>query len=240
VSAEAPTAGATAPAISLRPDAEGRVRELAVRAADAGAAKSLASRGWDRYSQGDLEGAEKLLAQAAAEPGAAPWISYALGFAQIGVKKPQEAARSWERVRAAAPEFEPVYLDLADVYLQLDDSGRALEVLRAAEARWPADSDVLNAVGTVQVRRGSLNDAIEIFGKAIAARPADSLAHLNLARTYELRYYRMRRYSKIDGRWIDNPDDLKRAIDSYERYVKLGGPYENEARAAIERLRWLR
>lgn len=240
--AAAPPAPVTpAPAaISLRPDADGRVRELAARASDSDSAKSLASRGWDRYSQGDLEGAEKLLAEAAAEPGAAPWVSYALGFAQIGVKKPQEAARSWERVRAAAPEFGAVYLDLADVYLQLDDSGRALEVLRAAQARWPDDPDVLNAVGTVQVRRGSLSDAIDIFGKAIAARPADALAHLNLARTYELRYYKMRRYSRIDGRWIDNPDDLKRAIDSYEMYLKLGGPYEDEARAAVERLRWVK
>ena len=149
-------------------------------------------------------------------------------------------ARSWERVRAAVPEFEAVYLDLADAYLQLDDSGRALEILRVAQARWPGDPDVLNAVGTVQVRRGSLNDAIEIFDKAIAARPNDALAHLNLARTYELRYYKMRRYSRIDGRWIDNPEDIKRAIQSYETYLKLGGPYEDEARAAIERLRWVK
>ena len=216
------------------------MRELASRAAEPGAEKTLASQGWDRYSKGDLEGAEKLLTEAVAAPGAAPWVSYALGFAQFAVKKPQEAARSWERVRAAVPEFEAVYLDLADAYLQLDDSGRALEILRVAQARWPGDPDVLNAVGTVQVRRGSLNDAIEIFDKAIAARPNDALAHLNLARTYELRYYKMRRYSRIDGRWIDNPEDIKRAIQAYETYLKLGGPYADEARAAIERLRWVK
>lgn len=230
----------TASPLALRPDTATRVRELATRAPDTGAAKTLASEGWDRYGKGDLEGAEKLLKQAAAQPGAAPWISYALGFAELGLRKPQDAAQSWERVRAAVPEFAAVHLDLTDAYLQLDDAGRAVEVLRAAEARWPEDTEVLNALGTVQVRRGSLNDAIDTFRKAIEARPKESLSYFNLARTYELRYYRMRRFSRSDGRWIDNPDDLKKAIENYDAYLTIGGAYDAEARAAVERLRWVK
>jgi tetratricopeptide (TPR) repeat protein len=225
--------------ITLRPDSASRVRELASGTPETGAAKQLASDGWDRYGRGDLEGAERLLGQAVGQ-GAAAWVSYALGFAQVGVRKPQEAVKSWERVRAAAPEFEPVYLDLADVYVQLNDSDRAIETLRAAERRWPTDVDVLNALGTVQVRRNTLTDAIETFEKAAKANPKDPLAFFNLARTCELRYFSLRRFSRPTSRWVDNPELLNKAIENYEMCLTLGGPYETDARAAIDRLRAIR
>jgi tetratricopeptide (TPR) repeat protein len=217
----------------------GRVRSLASTAADNDASKRLATDGWDRYTKGDLEGAEPLLAKAAAVPGSAAWVSYALGFAQVGLKHPQAATQSWERVRAEAPQFTPVYLDLADIYVQAGDPERAIATLRAAEQRWPADIDVLNALGTVQVSRGAHADAVATFQKAISAKPDDSLAYFNLARTYELRYYGLRRFSRPNARWIDNPELLTKARENYEAYVKLGGPYLNEAQAALKRI-WSR
>jgi tetratricopeptide (TPR) repeat protein len=225
--------------VILRPDSVGRVRELASGAQGTGPAAKLASQGWDLYGKGDLEGAERLLAQAAGQ-GAPPWVSYALGFAQAGLKKPAEALQAWERVRSAVPEFEPVYLDLADVYLQLNNADKAVETLRAAEARWPSDADVLNALGTIQVRRNALGDAIETFQRAAKANPQDSLAFFNLGRTYELRYFAMRRFSRPSSRWVDNPEFLNKAIENYEVCTKLGGPYAEDARAAVERLRSLR
>jgi tetratricopeptide (TPR) repeat protein len=215
------------------------VRELASGARGTGPAAKLASEGWDLYGKGDLEGAERLLAQAAGQ-GAPPWVSYALGFAQAGLRKPAEALQAWERVRAEVPEFEPVYLDLADVYVQLNDADRAVETLRAAEKRWPADADVLNALGTIQVRRNALGDAIETFERAARADPRDPLAFFNLGRTYELRYFAMRRFSRPSSRWVDNPEFLNKAIENYEACAKLGGPYAEDARAAVERLRSLR
>lgn len=234
----APATGVREPVI-LRPDSGGRVRELASAAPGTGPAARLASQGWDLYGKGDLEGAERLLSQAAGQ-GAPPWVSYALGFALAGLKKPAEALQAWERVRSAVPEFEPVYLDLADVYLQLNDADRAVETLRAAERRWPSDADVLNALGTIQVRRNALGDAIETFERAAKANPQDSLAFFNLGRTYELRYFAMRRFSRPSSRWVDNPEFLNKAIENYEVCTKLGGPYADDARAAIERLRNLR
>jgi len=225
--------------LALRPDAATRVRELAESTPVPWDTQRLASEGWTEYSRGNLEGARQLLSQAAWQPDAAPWVSYALGFAELGLRRAGEAVRAWERVRAAVPDFEAVYLDLADAYVQLDDGGGALEVLRAAERRWPADPDVLNALGTVQVRRGAVNDAIATFEKAVAAQPGDGLAHFNLARTYELRYHQMRRFSRPTARWVDNPADRQKAIEHYEAYLGLGGPYEADARAAIERLRSL-
>jgi tetratricopeptide (TPR) repeat protein len=235
-SAPVPT---VAPAITLRPDTETRVRALADREEDTGEARPLASEGWDRYGRGDLEGAARTLGEAAGLPGAAPWVLYALGFAQFGLGQAGEAAQSWERVRRAVPEFEAVYFDLADAYLQQSDPGQAIRVLRAAESRWPADPEVLNALGTVQVHREALGDAIETFQNAIDAQPEDALAYFNLARTYELRYYKMRRFSTPTTRWMDNPADAKKALENYEAYLKLGGRYEEQARSAVERLQWV-
>lgn len=234
-----PPAEAMVGPIALRPDSGGRVRDLASSAQGGGPGAKAASDGWSLYGKGDLEGAERLLAQAA-QQGAAPWVSYTLGFAQAGLRNAPGAIQSWERVRAAVPEFEPVYLDLADVYVQWGDADRAVEVLRAAERRWPADVDVLNALGTIQVRRNALGDAIDTFEKAAKADPKDPLAFFNLGRTYELRYFAMRRFSRPSSRWVDNPELLNKAIENYEACTKLGGTYAEDARAAIERLRNIR
>lgn len=233
-----PAAPLAASPLPLRPDVNDRVRNLASAEGESSHGRELASKGWDLYSKGDLEGAARLLRQAAAEPGAAPWVLYALGFAELGLNQPQMAARLWEQVRAAVPEFTAVYLDLTDAYLQADDPGRAAGVLRAGERRWPKDTEILNALGTVQVHRGSLDDALDTFKRATEARPDVSLAFFNLARTYELRYYRMRRYSQPEARWIANAEDVQRAVEYYQRYLKLGGPYEDQARLALERLQW--
>ena len=213
------------------------MRDLAERRSASGEAKALATKGWERYGAGDLEAAETFLAQAVSQPGAAPWVSYALGFAELGLRKPDKAAESWERVRAAVPAFKPIYLDLTDAYLQMGNPGRAVETLRAAEQKWPKDIEVLNALGTVQVRRGSSEDAIATFERAIAADPKDSLAYLNAAKTYELRYYQLRRFSRPQSRWMDDPQLRQKAIENYETYLKLGGPYEADARTALDRLR---
>jgi hypothetical protein len=37
--------------------------------------------------------------------------------------------------------FQPVYFDLADNYVKLNDRKKALDVLREARRRWPKDVD---------------------------------------------------------------------------------------------------
>lgn len=236
-----PPAGSAAGFV-LRPDAGERIRALASRDGPE-SAQGFASQGWDRYQQGDLEGAAEWLGRAAADPGARPWVRYALGYAALGLGRAQQAAAEWDQVRQAVPEFLPVYLDLADAYVHLQNYARALDTLRTAAARWPTDIDVLNATGTIQVRRGALDDAIETFTKATKAKPEDALAYFNLGRTYELRYYKMRRWVRVtssEGRWVGNNADLKSAVASYERYLTLGGPFEVPARQAIQNLQWVK
>jgi tetratricopeptide (TPR) repeat protein len=167
-------------------------------------------------------------------------VHYVFGYSELGLQHPDRTAQEWEKVRTLVPEFKPVYLDLADAYMQLDSYGRALEVLKAAESRWAGDVDVMNAIGTIQVRRGALNDAIRTFEAAIAANPQDALAYFNLARTHELRYFKLRRYSPVEGRWLANTADVRAAITNYQRYVRLGGPYVEQAQQALQNLGWLR
>ena len=230
-----PTTG-TAGVVRLRPGANERVESLSAR--ETTARSELAQKGWAAYQRGDIEAALPFLAAAAAEPQARPWVLYTLGLSQMALGRAADAAASWERVRKGAPEFTDVYIDLADTYAQLSDLTKALAVLRDAEARWPANPEIHNAVGVIHVRRGALDDAITAFSKAAAAVPSDPLAFFNLGRAYEMRYVRGQRYVSSQRRWTASDEDRRKATENYERYVKLGGPYASQAVEAISRLAW--
>jgi VWFA-related protein len=223
-------------AMRLRPDAARRVEALAGGGIVDGA--ELATAGWNAYQRGDLEGALEPLAKAGEAADARPWVLYALGMTQAGLGRLDDALASWERVRAGAPAFEPVYLDLAATYVHLSDLTRALDVLRDAERRWPASADVHNGLGVVHVRGGALDEAIAAFTRAAESVPADSLAQFNLARAYDLRYARSQRYLSSQRRWTTNDQDRRKAIEHYETYLRMGGPHAAEVRNALLRLGW--
>jgi VWFA-related protein len=240
----------TAELPATRPDANARVRELvelsrtssnpleASRVAPSAAASAAASRGWSRYEQGDLEGAAREFADATAIPGAPAWVYYAQGQAEFGLRRFADAIARWEHVRSIVPEFEPVYFDLVDGYLRLDRAREAISVLRAAERRWPTDADVYNALGVVQIRRGSIDDAVESFAKAVKAEPESALGYFNLGRAHEMRYARSRRYVATTGGWVGSAEDRREAVAQYRKYLELGGPFEQSARDGLARLEW--
>jgi VWFA-related protein len=231
------TPGAAAPrGMRLRPDADKRVEELS--RGDIGGADDLARRGWDAYQRGDVETAVGPLTEAAARPEVRPWVLYALGLSQLALGRPREAVAAWERVRQAAPDFAPVYIDLADSYVQLSEITNALVVLRAAQKRWPADPEPHNAVGVIHVRRGALDDAIEAFSRAADAAPGEPLAYFNLGRAFELRFARGQRYVSSQRRWTAPDEDRRKAAENYQHYLRLGGPYAGLASEALNRLEW--
>ncbi|MGI8946800.1 MAG: VWA domain-containing protein [Ornithinimicrobium sp.] len=225
-------------ALRMRPDAHERVRELS--GGETATASKLAAEGWAAYQRGDIEAAVGPLTKAAAQPGVRPWILYTLGLAQGGLGRPREAIASWERVRQAAPAFEPVYIDLAAKHASLSDLTSALGVLRDAEQRWPNDPEVHNAIGVIHFRRGALDEAIAAFSRATAAAPEDSLAHLNLGRAYELRFTRSRRYVTSQRRWVVDESDRLKGIKHYQACIRIGGPYVNAASDGLQRLEWSR
>jgi VWFA-related protein len=220
----------------LRPDADKVVEALAAFSKEK--ATAAANKGWDAYQRGDVESAVTLLGQAAAEPDARPWVLYALGLSQSALGRHEDAAPSWERVRQGAPDFAPVYSDLADTYLQLSEPSKALAVLRDGETRWPADTDILNAIGVVHARRGALDEAIVSFKKAAAAAPSDPTAYFNLGKAHELRYARSQRYVESLRTWVSSDEIRRQAEHYYQQCIKLGGPYALEAADAISRLAW--
>jgi tetratricopeptide (TPR) repeat protein len=201
-------------------------------------AQAEASAGWDAYRRGDLESARKSLGAAAATPSARPWVHYALGQTAYALRDFAQAIASWEQVRASAPEFEPVYFDLVDGYLQSRDPDKATRVLRAASERWPKDHEVFSALGVVQMSRRAVDDAIKSFEQAIALAPDDAVGYFNLAKSLEIRFARSRRYVVQTRMWVSNESDRKSAIANYQRYLEFGGPFENSAREGLERLGW--
>lgn len=242
--AMAPSPAAPVPPVAARTrvNAGALVMELAKgsdREDVAGSEKTGAEKeGWAAYERGDVKLAARLLGEAAARPDARPWVSYAAGLANLADGRPADAVRAWESVCAAVPQFQPVYFDIADAYLQLGDEGKAVAILRSAQKRWPADPEVLNALGVTQLRRGSLDDAIESFEKAIAAAPAESAGYFNLASAYHIRYFKSHRYNSILNKWTGNDHDREAATVNFQRYIEMGGPYVQRARDALAALAW--
>lgn len=231
-----PTAPAPAGAVRLRPDSEERVKALSSR--ETTPDNDLAKSGWEAYQRGDVDSALSAFTRAAAQPNARPWVFYALGMTQAALGRGPDALASWERVRQAVPDFEPVYMDLADTYAQLSDLTRALAVLRDAQKRWPQSADVESAIGVIHVRRGALDDGIAALMRATELAPDDPLMHLNLGRAYHLRFVRDRRYVTSQRRWVAPEADRQKGVDAFQRCIALGGPYAQQAREALNVLEW--
>jgi VWFA-related protein len=202
------------------------------------ALNSHAELGWAAYEKGDVETAGRELGEAAKAPDARPWVVYALGLSQFALRRYPDAAQAWERVRRDVPEFEPIYFSLADAYGLQHDEGTALKVLREAERRWPADAEVANAIGVIQIRRGALDAAIESFERATTTAPDEALGYFNLARTHQMRLLKSQRYDPQMQKWIGGDEDRRRAIAGFQKYLQLGGPYVRQAQDALSALGW--
>lgn len=215
----------------------GKIAELA-RGAPAARGDGNAAAGWAAYERGDVTTAATELSAAVASGDTRPWVRYALGFAHAARGEWNAAVQAWQQVRTDVPEYQETYFDLADAYLQLGDAGAALAVLRDAEKRWPADAEVYNALGVVQVSRGALDDAVETFEKAVRSAPNDSLGYFNLGRAYSMRYFKSQRYSGSRRTWVANSRDRDLAAAQFQKYLALGGPYKQQAEEALAALAW--
>lgn len=222
--------------LRVRPDAELHANTLA---GGSNSRDADATAGWEAYQRGDVDTARARLSAAVARSGADSWMYYTLGMANYALRQFRDAATAWESVRNAAPDFEPVYFDLIDAYLQMKEHDQATRIARSAMERWPRDPELSNALGVVQTSRGALDDAVKSFQAAIAAAPSDATGYFNLGKALELRFFRSRRYVQQLHQWISNDRDRNAAIENYQRYVDLGGAYADAARAGLERLKWV-
>jgi VWFA-related protein len=228
-----------------RPDSVDLVSTLAKSRMGTGStaadeANRTALDGWQLYAKGRVEEARDRLATAAAQAPGTTWIQYALGQAEFTLQHFDPAITSFERVRKALPEYEPVYFDLADSYHRLGRSGEALSVLRDAERRWPNDSETHNAAGCILIGRQAYEDAATTFKRAIDAAPADGIGYFNLARAYHFTYLKIARSSSTNATATNMLADRNRrlAIETYKKYLTIGGEYEKDAREALAALDW--
>ena len=221
-------------AIRWRPDAAKHIDLLLPNPA----ADKAAADGWAAYQRGDVVSARMALGVAVASPTAEPWTHYVLGQADYALREYHDAVVEWEKVRGMAADFEPVYFDLVDGYVQLKESDKAIRLLRDGSLRWPKDPEMFNALGVVQAAHGSLDDAIGSFRKGIEADPAEPTTYFNLGKAMEMRYFARRRFYAPTRRWIANEQDRTEAIENYRRYLATGGPYSQQARDGLMRLDW--
>jgi hypothetical protein len=105
-----PAASTDPTPLRVRPLAAAHVSDLA--GGDWSDASARA--GWEAYQRGDLELARTALAPAAARATAPSSVQYVLGQADYALGRFREASAAWERVRGRQPQFQPVYIDLAD------------------------------------------------------------------------------------------------------------------------------
>ena len=185
-----------------------------------------------------METAARHLDEAAKASDARPWVVYALRLSHFALRRYPDAAQAWERVRREVPEFEPIYFSLADTYGLQHEEGTALKVLREAEWRWPADAELANAIGVIQIRRGALDAAIESFERATTVAPDDGLGYFNLGSIHQMRLLKSQRYDRQMQKWIGGDGDRRRAIATFTEYLQIGGPYERQAREALAALGW--
>jgi tetratricopeptide (TPR) repeat protein len=220
--------------LRVRPLAESHVMDLAGGDWSDAAARA----GWEAYQRGELEAARTALAPIAARPTAPSWVEYVLGQAQYALGEFKGAAVAWERVRARQPQFQPVYLDLADDYVKLGEHQKALDVLKAARQRWPVNADVLNALGVIEAGAGALDDAIKTLRETIKLSPAESIGYLNLAKALEMQYFQKRHNLQLLnwGSGANEERERLEAIKIYQQYLGTGGPYGDLANDGIARL----
>ncbi len=236
----APAANATGSPAAI--GTELRVRPLAsehtAALAGGGASSDAETRGWEAYQRGDVEGARAALTPLADRAGTASWVHYALGQADYALARYREAIVQWESVRNSEPDFEPVYFDLVDGYLQLKDRAKAADVLTSAQLFWPSDPDVYNALGVVHTGAGAIDEAVKAFSAAIEAAPKESVGYLNLAIALEKRYAKSLRFFAPTRAYIGNDKDREDAMANYRKYLEFGGPYAEIARRRLDGLTW--
>ena len=128
-----------------------------------------------RMQDREKEG-EQILGEALAiDPNHAD-VHHALGLLQVRQKRHGEALGSLERAAQLRPDF-PRYSYVFAVGLHsTGETNRALEVLKAAHQRNPADRELLLALITINREQGKVEDAATYARKLLQLSPQDPTA----------------------------------------------------------------
>jgi putative PEP-CTERM system TPR-repeat lipoprotein len=107
-----------------------------------------------------------------------------LGLAELLVmsgRSPDEIKATIERAIAAAPTSTRPRLALINYFGNLRDAKGALEAAKAAQAAFPEDTQILEAVGVAQRGAGQTDEALATFKRLVQLQPQNTPALLRLA-----------------------------------------------------------
>jgi tetratricopeptide (TPR) repeat protein len=118
-------------------------------------------------------------------------------------------------VSAREPDNPFLHFALAWTARRGGDLATAEREYRSALDRWPGDDRVLTNLGNVLAMQGKQDEALEVFQKAIAARPTNPAPYFNESQIYTQRY-----------EYVDATEALSRAsaidFDLVRDYQALG------------------
>ncbi|MGH8714710.1 MAG: XrtA/PEP-CTERM system TPR-repeat protein PrsT [Casimicrobiaceae bacterium] len=107
-----------------------------------------------------------------------------LGLAELLVMSghsPDEVKATIERAIAAAPKSTRPRLALINYFVNLRDAKSALAAAKSAQAAFPNDAQVLEALGVAQRGAGQTADALATFKQLVQLQPQNATALLRLA-----------------------------------------------------------
>jgi putative PEP-CTERM system TPR-repeat lipoprotein len=107
-----------------------------------------------------------------------------LGLAELLVmsgQSPDQVKATLERAIAASPKSVRPRLAMISYFGNLRDAKSMLEAAKAAQAAFPDDTQVLEAVGTAQRAAGQIDDALATFKRLVQAQPQNGSALMRLA-----------------------------------------------------------
>jgi VWFA-related protein len=152
----------------------GRYGSAAVEALSAGDQETAAFlRGLDLFTKGQLEQAAQQLDIASGPRRQFFPAAFYLGaiFAEVG--RDRDAAGVWQIALGSEPRPAAVYAMVADARLRDGQPGSAIDILKPAYDRNPANDDVAKRLGLAYVMTGRWTDALPVLDSYLSRNAAD-------------------------------------------------------------------
>ena len=139
---------------------------------------------WDRLQQGDAAGAQFLCRDILRDDPRNPEALYLLGAVQLMNNLPQDALRTLEQARAAAPDDGPILESLGVTYLMLGNFAAAEAPLRTAAGLAGAPPSVYMRLGLALMNQSRHDEALAELKRAALLDSGHPDIQLNLGMAY--------------------------------------------------------
>jgi putative PEP-CTERM system TPR-repeat lipoprotein len=157
-----------------------------------------------------------------------------LGLAELLVlsgRSPDEVRATIDRAIAAAPKSVRPRLALINYYGNLRDAKAGLEAAKAAQAAFPDDVQILEAVGAAQRAAGQADEALATFKRLVQLQPQNATASLRLADVQVAKKDYSAAIATLGNVISAEPDNNRALVALAKTYVMSGHPEDAIAEA---------